>query len=268
MKALEPGHHCKGVWPSEEGVKFQKGFTLIELLVVVAIISLLAAILFPVFARARENARRTSCMSNLKQLALGMLQYTQDYDEHFPLYDVCDTNTACGPYGWTDATQPYLKSFQVIQCPSDPNPPAASPSSAFYVDYGYNLWIGGYHSVVGSAHATGLAMSVFTQPTLTVLLCDITANAQGGGTASSYVTGCTSPAASSCGWFIGDTRVDTGLAYLPGSIRHLEGTNMAFVDGHVKWYKGNLSTNRMENVYSAGTPISVSGQNATFNPNP
>src|SRR5438093_3030967 len=58
----------------------QQGFTLIELLVVIAIIAILAAILFPVFARARENARRASCQSNLKQIGLGMEQYKQDYD--------------------------------------------------------------------------------------------------------------------------------------------------------------------------------------------
>lgn len=60
------------------------GFTLMELLVVIAIISILAAILFPVFARARENARRSSCMSNLKQIGLGIMQYTQDNDERYP----------------------------------------------------------------------------------------------------------------------------------------------------------------------------------------
>ena len=60
------------------------GFTLIELLVVFAIIAILAAILFPVFARARENARRASCQSNLKQIGLGIMQYTQDYDEKMP----------------------------------------------------------------------------------------------------------------------------------------------------------------------------------------
>ncbi|RYG63911.1 DUF1559 domain-containing protein, partial [bacterium] len=59
-------------------------FTLIELLVVIAIIAILAAILFPVFGRARENARRSSCLSNMKQIGLGMMQYTQDYDEKFP----------------------------------------------------------------------------------------------------------------------------------------------------------------------------------------
>lgn len=64
--------------------KQSRGFTLIELLVVIAIIAILAAILFPVFARARENARRTSCLSNLKQMGLGMMMYVQDYDETYP----------------------------------------------------------------------------------------------------------------------------------------------------------------------------------------
>ena len=65
-------------------IKNTKGFTLIELLVVIAIIAILAAILFPVFARARENARRTSCLNNMKQIGLGFMQYTQDYDEKYP----------------------------------------------------------------------------------------------------------------------------------------------------------------------------------------
>ena len=61
-----------------------RAFTLVEMLVVIAIIAILAAILFPVFAKAREQARKTSCLSNEKQLGLGAMMYTQDYDEVLP----------------------------------------------------------------------------------------------------------------------------------------------------------------------------------------
>ncbi len=61
------------------------GFTLIELLVVIAIISILASMLFPAFSRAREQARKVVCISNLRQISLGVMQYTQDYDESFPV---------------------------------------------------------------------------------------------------------------------------------------------------------------------------------------
>jgi prepilin-type N-terminal cleavage/methylation domain-containing protein len=100
-------------------------FTLIELLVVIAIIAILASILFPVFARARENARRASCMSNMKQLGLSMMMYKQDYDGRFPSAGWADnlpcpdgSGNMCGA-SWEVKIYPYVKSLQVYVCPSD-----------------------------------------------------------------------------------------------------------------------------------------------------
>jgi prepilin-type N-terminal cleavage/methylation domain-containing protein/prepilin-type processing-associated H-X9-DG protein len=104
-------------------------FTLIELLVVIAIIAILAAVLFPVFAEARENARATTCLSNARQVGTAMLLYMQDYDEVI-LPEVMLTGLRPQPASpdpflrnadflmWTQLIQPYLKSQQVLYCPS------------------------------------------------------------------------------------------------------------------------------------------------------
>jgi prepilin-type N-terminal cleavage/methylation domain-containing protein/prepilin-type processing-associated H-X9-DG protein len=122
----------------------RRAFTLIELLVVIAIIAILAAILFPVFAQAREKARQTSCLSNLKQTALGFLMYSQDYDELFPagcanvpqqpgwtytlLHIVPPTWSSAQNHPRVVASylifsytiQPYIKNYGVYACPSGP----------------------------------------------------------------------------------------------------------------------------------------------------
>jgi prepilin-type N-terminal cleavage/methylation domain-containing protein/prepilin-type processing-associated H-X9-DG protein len=102
---------------SSRAVK-RRGFTLIELLVVIAIIAILAAILFPVFARARENARRSSCQSNLKQIGLGIMQYSQDYDEKMiPMRWFWDGGSSRMTF--PALVQPYVKSVQLFKCPSN-----------------------------------------------------------------------------------------------------------------------------------------------------
>ena len=98
--------------PTDAAPHRQSAFTLIELLVVIAIIAILAAILFPVFARARENGRRSSCSSNMKQLGLAVIQYTLDYDGRYPFSDQSGV-------GWKNVTQPYTKSDQLWVCPSN-----------------------------------------------------------------------------------------------------------------------------------------------------
>ncbi len=106
----------------------RRGFTLIELLVVIAIIAILAAILFPVFQKVRENARKTQCLSNEKQIGLAMIQYSQDYDELLVSawlgpggYNASDgaTVVANPRYKWMDMIYPYVKSTAVFHCPDD-----------------------------------------------------------------------------------------------------------------------------------------------------
>jgi len=233
----------------------KQGFTLIELLVVIAIIAILAAILFPVFARARENARRASCQSNLKQISLGIKQYTQDYDEKFPLY-FSDAATA----GWASQLQPYVKSIQILQCPSEPNSTNdGNVNSLGYTDYAYNSGLGRDYTDAGNSRSASEA--TLLNSSLTVLLIDFHSRPS-----YSNFAGC------GIFWRGHSGGCPAGLAdfyYSPSydtkpAQRHLDGHNVAFCDGHVKWYKGSDGTTSAS-VYSATTPFTTSGNNPTFN---
>jgi len=210
----------------------KRGFTLIELLVVIAIIAILAAILFPVFARARENARRASCQSNVKQIALGVFMYAQDYDEKLPMYKVNTFTNATStsvPAGWVDALQPYLKSTQIFQCPSETNPPSNSGVNATDVISGEysDYWING--------DAAGKADAIFDAPAVTVLIGD------GAGSTTATTEADTGGFVGSARYFTdgdGTACTTNGLATFGGASRHLDGANIAFADGHVKWEKG------------------------------
>ena len=203
------------------------GFTLIELLVVIAIIAILAAILFPAFARARENARRASCQSNLKQVGIAFQMYAQDYDEAFPL-----TSFPSPGSSWTEHTQPYIKSVQVYRCPSDASarwnaavvPPATPPYTTSYV---LNAWF-------GAGKTNGYAkMSSVTESSNIIMMSEKADGATTGGDHFHpfFWGDTTNPGEEgSMGWtWTGGKTRELALE------RHLGGMNCLYVDGHVKW---------------------------------
>jgi prepilin-type N-terminal cleavage/methylation domain-containing protein/prepilin-type processing-associated H-X9-DG protein len=230
------------------GKPARSGFTLIEILVVIAIIALLAAILFPVFARARENARRASCQSNMKQISLGIMQYTQDYDERFPLQG--GTGGGCGTaaspttyYGtglsWAMASQPYVKSTQIFKCPSD------TRGVAFTCSYGDNWQIGPTLGI-----APNLRPAKTEHPSRPTSLSDIEQSSKvvlwyedRFPTSDFGIVQCNNFNEA----FIHNNSVEDYT-------RHLDGMNIAFVDGHVKWFKIDMPTSPVDSP--AGKDIS------------
>ena len=247
----------------EANRSFGKGrygaFTLIELLVVIAIIAILAAILFPVFARARENARRASYSSNLKQIGLGLLQYVQDYDEqmvnaYYPYAAGGNdgfSNGAANPprYKWMDAAQPYLKSTQLFTCPSDsdvvnngvtytteyrPASLLTANSSSYFGSYGLNNCFANG----ASNGASGQSIAALQAPATTFWVMDTTVNSVAGPARGKYrvsfddyntpynVTADRTKAM--------NVTPNFGAAI---AMRHLETVNMLYADGHVKSLK-------------------------------
>jgi len=225
-----------------------RGFTLIELLVVIAIISILASILFPVFARARENARRASCMSNLKQFGLAMMMYVQDYDETYPkaVSGGMDSSPPGGAqnlggtnWSWQQLLYPYHKSLQIFYCPSGINIPVTGQHRDFitYGNYGANR-------LLIPSFGDALKLSAVVAPANTYAIMD----------AGTYSVPPQVADPTSASVTVGNGNFIPGIGTLGAACaaaaapydvlqsdcqsgRHLGGINMAFADGHVKWLK-------------------------------
>jgi len=179
-----------------------RGFTLIELLVVIAIIAILAAILFPVFARAREKARQTACNSNMKQLATAGRMYSTDYDNRIVPYALNSDPGGCA--GWFLRLEPYIKNQQIFNCPSTSGDGAADVWRRDYGLNNYMEWWNGFY---------------YRETTLEEIQTP-SDTAQFGETACVYRS---YMAVNSDGtWYLQPV--------------HNGGCNLAFFDGHSKWY--------------------------------
>ncbi len=216
------------------------GFTLIELLVVIAIISILASMLMPVFARAREQARRTSCASNMKQLALALLQYAGDFDESLPLYSQgLGYQGSLGYAGddgprWADMIFPYVKNAHVFDCMSGTQRLTKYSSGEYYDITTYSYGYVSPSSGAADCGVAGRSMSEILDVSGTIMLAE---DGRQDDAADAESIGRIIPSASDTLETLAG-RVNgmrhTGAA--PGNVE-AHALNAAYVDGHVKFVR-------------------------------
>jgi prepilin-type N-terminal cleavage/methylation domain-containing protein len=214
--------------------RVKKGFTLIELLVVIAIIAILASMLFPAFSRAREQARKTVCVSNLKQIGLGIMQYTQDYDERYPIgYPFWHASVPPAPPVPVDSKEflvytvdPHIKSVQIWDCPSWKG-----------VYSGSATYIGNYSFLTGNNNVIGVpgildaySLAALNTPTeYPLLFCGIAPQQEGSG--NSRMT------------------AHAGISDAAWKNGQLAGDSILYADGHAKY--SPLTVGRWEQLYNS-----------------
>lgn len=244
-KNLKPGSH---------------GFTLIELLVVIAIIAILAAILFPVFAQARDKARQTACLSNQKQIGLGIMQYIQDYDETYP---VCNqtykppavaAQVTIGRVSWMRHLYTYTKSIDVMKCPNAtfgddfsttgtangiaiPDANGATPSLTFNRrSLGVNRWV-----FMAAADATVQPIPITEgsvgQPTKLIMVADSASDMVEQPWYITYANWNSTNNSGAVNFMNPPYDLARRKAEIAKFGRHQGGSNIVYGDGHAKWSK-------------------------------
>ena len=198
--------------------KARAGYTLIEICTVLAVLLVLAALLFPVFGRVREKGRQKSCQSNLRQIYLGMVQYVADHDSRFP------------NFGMLEPLMPYVKSYDLFYCPSTPLPPGTlTPNGGS--DYSpIGSWIHALSYVPTSSglptpKLLGINEAGILEPSKMILIAD-------DAILERFREDVSLPRGKACGITHMDGKPDTIGTY---SNLHSGGLNAGFYDGHIKW---------------------------------
>ena len=214
----------------------RRAFTLIELLVVIAIIAILAAILFPVFSQVREKARATACLSNEKQLGLGIAQYINDNDEKLFFYS--DSTSAADsrsnvkapspnyPVKWWNQIMPYVKSNAVFSCPSDGGPTASADINGTKVNGQFTI----PRSYIACRSAESLSLAQINDPVETTVLVDKwDKDAAGAAVTDTWIEAFN-------GDFDPDAASSDKTRMFKAGNRHQGRINCVFFDGHAKAY--------------------------------